>query len=74
MNIIPLPPPPFVKKKRGKYRQKTGTAIGSKLGMACTYMELLELSEDQTTHYLRYINNIWGVWNHVKKDFLNLLN
>ena len=53
------------------YIQINGTAIGSKLGRnyACTYLgewesELLRLSDLKPLLYLRYIDDIFGIWLH----------
>ena len=53
------------------YVQKEGTAIGSKLGRnyACTYLgewehELLTKSKFQPKAYLRYIDDIFGIWEY----------
>jgi hypothetical protein len=47
------------------------TAIGSHLGMnyACTYLgeweqELFEKSDRLPTHYWRYVDDVWGLWEH----------
>ena len=57
------------------YLQKEGTAIGSKLGRnyACTYLgaweqELLSSSDKKPTIFLRYIDDIWGVWEHSQEE------
>jgi hypothetical protein len=53
------------------YIQTEGTAIGSHLGMkyACTYLreweqELFEKSDRLPTHYWRYVDDVWGLWEH----------
>ena len=57
---------------KGKYYiQMEGTAIESHLGMnsACTYLgeweqELFEKSDHLPTHYWRYVDDVWGLWEH----------
>ena len=53
------------------YKQNDGTAIGSKLGMhfASTYMgkweeQLLRKSEREPLEYIRFVDDIFGVWTH----------
>ena len=57
--------------------QINGTAIGSKLGRnyACTYLgkwesQLLESSENKPFLYLRYIDDIFGIWMHGEESLL----
>ena len=52
-----------------EYRQIDGTAIGSRLGRnyACTNVgswedELLKTSHIKPWAYLRYVDDIWGIW------------
>ena len=66
------------------YTQVNGTAIGSKLGRnyACTYLgkwetDLLNSSVLQPIMYLRYIDDIFGIWLHGEdslRDFHQLAN
>ena len=60
---------------KNNYMQTEGTAIGSKLGRnyACTYMgewenELLNNSEKKPIIFLRYIDDIWGIWQHGESE------
>ncbi|MGH0158117.1 UNVERIFIED_CONTAM: hypothetical protein FKN15_065623 [Acipenser sinensis] len=57
------------------YKQIFGTAIGSKLGMhfASTYMgkweeQLLRKSEREPLEYIRFVDDILGVWTHGKES------
>ena len=57
------------------YIQTEGTAIGSKLGRnyACTYMgewekKLLETCEKKPSLYLRYIDDIFGIWDGTEEE------
>ena len=57
--------------------QVNGTAIGSKLGRnyACTYLgkwesELLGASENKPFLYLRFIDDIFGIWLHGEESLL----
>ena len=57
------------------YTQKEGTAIGSRLGMhyASTYMgkwesELLERAQEKPTQYYRFVDDIFGIWQHGEKS------
>ena len=64
--------------------QTEGTAIGSHLGMnyACTYLgewekELFQNSKYLPTQYWRYVDDVWGIWEHVLEklqEFHNLSN
>lgn len=66
------------------YVQIEGTAIGSKLGRnyACTYMgdweeELLYITPKKPLIFLRYIDDVWGIWQHSQgelKEFQELAN
>ena len=66
------------------FMQVNGTAIGSKLGRnyACTYLgkwehQLLESSGTRPFLYLRFIDDIFGIWLHGEQsllDFHNLAN
>ena len=53
------------------YKQTDGTAIGSRLGKnyACTYMrtwdrQLLTTAEKTPTMYVRFVDDIFGTWDH----------
>lgn len=59
------------------YTQIDGTAIGSKLGRnyACTYLgawekELLSKTEKKPLTFWRYIDDIWGIWEHGEEELL----
>ena len=61
-----------------RYIQREGTAIGSRLGKnyACTYLgswenQLHMKSTKQPTFYGRYIDDIFGIWEHSKEDLEN---
>ena len=66
------------------YQQIDGTAIGSKLGRnyACTYMgdweeELLKRSKKTPKLYLRYVDDIFGIWDDNEEsleEFFELAN
>ncbi len=66
------------------YLQVDGTAIGSRLGMnyASTYLgsweqKLLEQSPFEPLVYFRYVDDVWGVWQHGEeklKEFHTLAN
>ena len=66
------------------YIQVDGTAIGSRLGRnyACTYLscweeELLDKCNKKPWAYLRYVDDIWGVWVGTEeelKDFHKMSN
>lgn len=60
------------------YVQTEGTAIGSKMGCnyACTYMgeweeQLLERSALKPVVFLRYIDDIFGVWQHGEEALMD---
>jgi hypothetical protein len=60
------------------YIQTDGTAIGSKLGknLACTYMGvwekvLLQMATQKPILYLRFVDDIIGIWDGSKKELLN---
>ena len=63
-----------------RYRQKEGTAIGSKMGKnyACTYMgkweeEVQERAERELGKkpkmWFRFVDDIWGIWKGSKEEF-----
>ena len=63
-----------------RYRQKEGTAIGSKMGKnyACTYMgkweeEVQEKAEKEMGKkpkmWFRFVDDIWGIWKGSKEEF-----
>jgi hypothetical protein len=59
------------------YMQTEGTAIGSRLGMnyACTYMgewenTLLHESNQTPLAYWRFVDDIWGIWQHGEQSLL----
>ena len=66
------------------YKQIDGTAIGSKLGRnyACTYMgkwekQLLSMTDKNPLLYLRYVDDIFGIWDGTDEElnaFLNTAN
>ena len=64
----------------GSYRQKEGTAIGSKLGKnyACAFMgewekEVAEKSEEilgkKPRWWKRFVDDVFGVWKGSKEEF-----
>ena len=63
-----------------RYRQKEGTAIGSKMGKnyACTFMGVWEEEVQRKTEqeigkkprvWLRFVDDVWGVWRGTRKEF-----
>lgn len=66
------------------YLQTKGTAMGKKFApsyanifMACWEEEALTTCPKKPLHFLRYLDDIWGIWTHSKKDFeqfINILN
>ncbi|CAG2246908.1 unnamed protein product [Mytilus edulis] len=62
------------------FLQTEGTAIGSHLGMnyACTYLgqweeNLFQNSNLQPFSYWRYVDDIWGIWEHAVKVLVSVL-
>ncbi|CAC5402835.1 unnamed protein product [Mytilus coruscus] len=62
------------------FLQTEGTAIGSHLGMnyACTYLgqweeNLFQNSNLQPYSYWRYVDDIWGIWEHDLDELKNFL-
>lgn len=63
------------------YLQIKGTAMGKKFApsyanifMACWEEDALNLCPKKPIHYLRYLDDIWGVWTYSIKDFHKFLN
>ena len=63
-----------------RYRQKEGTAIGSKMGKnyACTYMGMWEEEVNKRAErvmgkrpkvWYRFVDDIWGIWKGSKEEF-----
>lgn len=58
------------------YLQLKGTAMGKRFApsyanifMACWEEDALNLCPKKPLHYLRYLDDIWGVWTHSREDF-----
>ena len=67
-----------------RYRQKEGTAIGSKMGKnyACTYMGKWEEEVNARAGneigkkpkvWYRFVDDIWGVWKGSKEEFMSFV-